>query len=87
MRDRIKHGMNGVNAGAARICRWSHRHAVLLALALLLSTIVLPRKVQGQSAESLLCSPCGGAGNYQCHAWQRDCRRPAGHQHDPEQHQ
>jgi len=45
--------MNGVNAGSARICRWSHRHAVLLALALLLSTIALPRKVQGQAP-----SPC-----------------------------
>jgi hypothetical protein len=53
MRDRIKQGMNGVNAGSARICRWSHRHAVLLALALLLSTIALPRKVQGQAP-----SPC-----------------------------
>jgi len=53
MRERIKHGMNRVNAGAARICRWSHRHAVLLALALLLSTIALPRKVQGQAP-----SPC-----------------------------
>jgi hypothetical protein len=53
MRERFKHGINGVNAGAARICRWSRRQAVLLALALLLSTIVLPRKVQGQ-----LPSPC-----------------------------
>jgi hypothetical protein len=53
MRERFKHGINGVNAGAARICRWSRRQAVLLALALLLGTIVLPRKVQGQ-----LPSPC-----------------------------
>ena len=53
MREQFKHGMNGVTAGAARIYRWSHRHAVLLALALLLSTIALPTKVQGQAP-----SPC-----------------------------
>ena len=45
--------MNGAKAGGARICRWSRRHTVLLALVLLLSTLVAPRKVQGQ-----LPSPC-----------------------------
>ena len=35
------------------MCRWSRRHTVLLALALLLSALVAPRKVQAQ-----LPSPC-----------------------------
>ena len=53
MRERFKQRMSGMKAGGARVCRWSRRHAVLLAVALLLSTIVFPRKVQGQ-----LPSPC-----------------------------
>src|SRR5580692_12513655 len=53
MQHRIRKWMNGAKTGVAKTCRWSRRHTVLLALALLLSTIVLPRKVQGQ-----LPSPC-----------------------------
>ena len=45
--------MSGAKTGGAKIRRWSCRYAVLLALVLLLSTIVVPRKVQGQ-----LPSPC-----------------------------
>ena len=45
--------MNALKTGAARICHWGRRHAVLLSLVLLLSTFVAPRKVQGQ-----LPSPC-----------------------------
>ena len=79
--------MNGAKSGAAKICRWSCRHAVLLALVLLLSTIIVPRKVQGQ-----LPSPCcahagGGSGNDQHHPWQRDWRRVAGDQRNPQQYQ
>ena len=53
MRHRITKWLNRVKSGGAKICRWSGRHAVLLALVLLLSTIIVPRKVQGQ-----LPSPC-----------------------------
>ena len=53
MGHRITKWMKRAKSGGARICQWSGRHAVLLALALLLSTIVVPRKVQGQ-----LPSPC-----------------------------
>jgi hypothetical protein len=45
--------MSSAKTGGAKIRRWSCRHAVLLALVLLLSTIVVPREVQGQ-----LPSPC-----------------------------
>ena len=50
---RVTKWWNRAKSGGARICRWSGRHAVLLALVLLLSTIIVPRKVQGQ-----LPSPC-----------------------------
>ncbi len=53
MRHRIRKWVNRTRSGAAKICRWSGRHAVLLGLVLLLSTIIVPRKVQGQ-----LPSPC-----------------------------
>jgi hypothetical protein len=53
MRHRVTKWLNRAKSGGARICRWSGRHAVLLALVLLLSTIIVPRKVQGQ-----LPSPC-----------------------------
>jgi hypothetical protein len=52
MQHRIRKLMNGAKTGVAKTCRWSCRHAVLLALVLLLSTIVVPRKVEGQP------SPC-----------------------------
>jgi hypothetical protein len=52
MQHRIRKWMNGAKTGVAKTCRWSCRHAVLLALVLLLSTIVVPRKVEGQP------SPC-----------------------------
>jgi hypothetical protein len=45
--------MSGAKAGGTNICRWSRRHTVLLALALLLGALVAPRKVQAQ-----LPSPC-----------------------------
>ena len=50
---RVTKWLNSAKSAGARICRWSGRHAVLLALVLLLSTIIVPRKVQGQ-----LPSPC-----------------------------
>jgi hypothetical protein len=53
MQHRIMKWMNGAKTGVAKTFRWSCRHTVLLALVLLLSTIVVPRKVQGQ-----LPSPC-----------------------------
>src|SRR5277367_7001697 len=53
MQDRRYEWMNGAKAGGVRIGRWGRRHAVLLALVLLLSTLVAPRRVQGQ-----LPSPC-----------------------------
>src|SRR5579863_9717154 len=53
MGERFSEWMSGAKAGAARIYRWSRRYAVLLALALLLGTMVSPRKAQGQ-----LPSPC-----------------------------
>src|SRR5580693_8187059 len=53
MQDRLCEWMNGAKAGGVRICRWGRRHAVLLALVLLLSTFVAPKRVQGQ-----LPSPC-----------------------------
>jgi hypothetical protein len=53
MRQRISKWMSSAKTGGAKIRRWSCRHAVLLALVLLLSTIVVPREVQGQ-----LPSPC-----------------------------
>src|ERR1700722_17370474 len=53
MRDRFKEWMRGAKAAGARVCRWGRRCPVPLALALLLSTLVAPRKVQGQ-----LPSPC-----------------------------
>ena len=53
MRDRLNKWMGGAKAGGVRICRWGRRHTVLLALVLLLSTLVSPKRVQGQ-----LPSPC-----------------------------
>ena len=53
MRQRFNYWMSGVKAGGAGICRWSRRYAVMLALALMLSILVSPRKAQGQ-----LPSPC-----------------------------
>jgi hypothetical protein len=53
MRERFNKCMSGAKAGGANICRWSRRHTVLLALALLLGALVAPRKVQAQ-----LPSPC-----------------------------
>ena len=53
MRDRFKEWMSGAKAAGARVCRWSRRYTVLLALALLLSTLVSPRRAEGQ-----LPSPC-----------------------------
>src|ERR1700678_602141 len=53
MQDRLYKWMNGAKAGGVRICRWGRRHAVLLALVLLLSTLVAPNRVKGQ-----LPSPC-----------------------------
>jgi hypothetical protein len=53
MRHRVTKWLNRAKSAGARICRWSGRHAVLLALVLLLSTIIVPRKVEGQ-----LPSPC-----------------------------
>jgi hypothetical protein len=53
MRGRFNKCMSGAKAGGASICRWSRLHTVLLALVLLLSSLVAPRKVQGQ-----LPSPC-----------------------------
>src|SRR5271155_4976473 len=53
MRQRIRKWMSSAKTGGATIRRWSCRHAVLLALVLLLSAIVVPRKVEGQ-----LPSPC-----------------------------
>ena len=50
---RVTKWLNSARSAGARICRWSGRHAVLLALVLLLSTIIVPRKVGGQ-----LPSPC-----------------------------
>src|ERR1700684_262078 len=53
MRERFNKCVSGAKAIGANICRWSRRHTVLLALALLLSALVAPRKVQAQ-----LPSPC-----------------------------
>ena len=48
---------------------------MLLALALLLSALVAPRKVQGQLPSPCCASVGGGSGNDQRHARQRDWRR------------
>src|SRR5579864_3596488 len=53
MRERFNKCMSGAKARGANLCRWSRRHTVLLALALLLGALVAPRKVQAQ-----LPSPC-----------------------------
>src|ERR1700733_3591588 len=53
MRHRVTKCLNRAKSGGAKICRWSGRHSVLLALVLLLRTVVVPRKVEGQ-----LPSPC-----------------------------
>ncbi len=49
----VKKCIGRARAAMAGICRWSRRHTVLLALALLLSTLVAPTRVRGQ-----LPSPC-----------------------------
>ena len=53
MRVQFNKCMSRARAGTVRICRWSRRHTVLLALALLLSTLIAPTRMQGQ-----LPSPC-----------------------------
>ena len=53
MRERFNKCMSRAKNGCASTCRWSRRHTVLLALALMLSALVSPRKAQGQ-----LPSPC-----------------------------
>jgi hypothetical protein len=53
MRVRFVKCMSRARAETAGVFRWCRRHTVLLALALLLSTLVAPKKVQGQ-----LPSPC-----------------------------
>jgi hypothetical protein len=53
MRVQFNKCMSRARTGMVRICRWSRRHTVLLALALLLSTLIAPTRMQGQ-----LPSPC-----------------------------
>src|SRR5580658_10875394 len=53
MQHGIRKWVNGAKTGVAKTCRWSCRHTILLALVLLLSILVSPRKAQGQ-----LPSPC-----------------------------
>lgn len=53
MRGQISKWVSVAKTGSVKTFGWCRRHAVLLALLLLLSTIVAPRKVQGQ-----LPSPC-----------------------------
>ena len=53
MRVQFNKCMSLARTGTVRICRWSRRHTVLLALALLLSTLIAPTRMQGQ-----LPSPC-----------------------------
>src|SRR5579863_3990815 len=53
MRERFNYWISGVKAWGAGMGRWSRRYAVMLALALMLSALISPRKAQGQ-----LPSPC-----------------------------
>lgn len=53
MRERFDKCISRARAATARTFRWCRRHTVLLAMALLLSTLVAPTRVQGQ-----LPSPC-----------------------------
>lgn len=53
MPKRLNDWMIRAKAGCARLCQWSRRYAVVLALALMLSVLISPRKAQGQ-----LPSPC-----------------------------
>jgi hypothetical protein len=53
MRELPNQWMTVVKTGGARLCRWSRRYAVMLALALMLSALVAPRQAHGQ-----LPSPC-----------------------------
>lgn len=53
MSARFNQWMSGAKGGGTRICRWIRRRAVLLAFAMLLGTLVLPKKVHGQ-----LPGPC-----------------------------
>ena len=53
MRERFNQWADGAKARGAHLGMWVRRYAILLAMALLLTAIVLPRKAQGQ-----LPTPC-----------------------------
>jgi hypothetical protein len=53
MRGRGTRWLRRGKAGAAGLLQWTRRHTIVVALALLISAIISPRKVQGQ-----LPSPC-----------------------------
>ena len=59
--------MSGAKGGGTRICGWIRRRAVLLALALLLGTLVLPKKVHGQLPSPAVLS------------WRRDWEQSTSH--------